>query len=179
VEGVSSGQIQTRCTGCLATARFDVSDDVLDTCAGLRGVLCEATRADLRAARTVMQGARVVGVTCPTCGSSLSPEAGQRTVECTYCHAVSRVPGGDAISPREREPEPIWFAFSGPSALREALESGEDTPADIQRAPEEPVPILRTFAPAALLSGGVTLATGLLLFILIRARAIPMELFGP
>ncbi len=174
VDRVAEGQLQARCAECGASARYDVSAAVVAACHGLRGVMSEGGRAGLQEARTVRE-AGVVGLSCPGCGAPLRATGAARTVECAFCHLVSRVPGELAATGEDREPAALWLLLSGPSAARRALLQGGDGAAAFRAVPELPTSFWRSFLPSAVVAGGMTGVVGLLLFVLLRSGIVPLE----
>ena len=171
------GRATTRCPRCGTELHYGISAPVLRAGHGLRAVLAEAHRDEIREARTV-DAAGVVGLSCPGCGAPLPVEGHARTVACSFCHLVSRIPGEFAVAAAEAPPTPFWLAFGGPSPLRAQLED----PTGDGAAPIRPAPVatvtragfwLRLF-PSLVVAGGLTLVVGLVLFLLVRAGLIPV-----
>lgn len=173
VDLAGEGQARTRCPGCGTTARYDVSAGVLAACRGLRGVLADAQREDISDARTAEDGG-VVALSCPGCGAPLRVEGHAHTAACPFCHLVCRIPStAPAASAADVPPTPFWLLFGGPSARRRELERAPD---DDVRTIAQPTPApaptgLRAWLgllPTVVFAGGMTVATGVALFILMR-----------
>jgi hypothetical protein len=176
----SEGQARTRCPGCGATARYDVSAGVLAACEGLRGILADAQREDLTDARTADDGG-VVALSCPGCGAPLRVEGHGHTAACPFCHLVCRIPSSAPAASAEDVPAvPFWLLFGGPSARRAELERGEDE----KRARGIVAPSLAPMPkgirgwlrllPAVVVAGGMTIVTGVALFALMRLAIVRM-----
>ncbi|MDP2310960.1 MAG: hypothetical protein Q8P18_33380 [Pseudomonadota bacterium] len=173
IDLAAEGQARTRCPGCGTTARYDVSAGVLAACHGLRGVLADAQREDLSDARTAEDGG-VVALSCPGCGAPLRVEGHSHTAACPFCHLVCRIPSAaPSASAADVPPTPFWLLFGGPSARRQQLERPFE---DGAGAITQPVPVsaatgLRRWLgllPTVVVAGGMTIGTGVVLFVLMR-----------
>lgn len=165
----SEGRIGTRCRTCATSALYEVDAGVLAACHGLRGVISEATRAEVREARTQLDTAGLQALSCPSCSAPLKWNGKGRIVDCTFCHATVRVPASETAT-ADVEPTPMWLLFSGPSAERRALQKGTDK-AQILAAEEIKLTGVRRWlalVPAAIVASGMLAVTGLGLFFLIR-----------
>lgn len=173
VDLASEGQARTRCPGCGASARYDVPAGVLAACRGLRGVLADAQREDLSDARSAVDDG-IVALSCPGCGAPLRVEGHAHTAVCPFCHLTCRIPStAPAASAAEVSPVPFWVLYGGPSARRRELERPTDGDAlTIDLPPPVPAPTgLRAWlglVPVAVVAGGMTIATGSVMFILMR-----------
>jgi len=178
VEILSPGRARTRCDGCGRITAFDVSAGVLSASRGLRGILADAQRADLKEARAADQGG-IVALSCPGCGAPLSVDGlHAQTANCAFCHLVCRLPsaptrGAGAV---EVPPTPFWLLFGGPSARRAQLESGGGPGAPTPLAIAPPPAAERAgglrgllgLVPTAIVAGAMTVVTGVALFLLLR-----------
>lgn len=176
VDPSGEGALRTRCAGCGANAAYDVPAAVVGACGGLRGVIAEGRRADLGDART-LDGA--VGLSCGGCGAPLRPTPGATTVECAFCHLVSRVPRELVPLRADVAPTPFWLVFSGPSMARRELLRGETNALPIRTAPEVPVSGWRGFLASVVVAGGMLAGTGIVLFVLLRLGLVPLSAIAP
>ncbi|MFN7143952.1 MAG: zinc finger domain-containing protein, partial [Myxococcota bacterium] len=131
---------------------------------------------DLGDART-LDGA--VGLSCGGCGAPLRPAPGAHTVECAFCHLVSRVPRELVPLRADVAPTPFWLAFSGPSMLRRELVRGEEGAVPIRTAAEVPGSGWRGFAASVVVAGGMLAGTGVVLFVLLRLGIVPLSAIVP
>ncbi len=168
------GRASTRCPRCAQTRGYALTAGVLRVAEGLRAVLADGHRDEVKEARTTDAGA--VGLACPGCGAPLPVAGHARTVACSFCHLVSRIPGEFAVGAAEAPPTPFWLVYSGPSLARGHLEnpSGDDA------VPIRPAPVgtvtragfLLRLIPSVVIAGGVTAVVGVALFLLMRAGFI-------
>lgn len=168
----AEGRVRARCRECGAASVYEVPAAVLGACRGLRGVIAEVSRAELREAKT---GAGVSTLSCPGCGAPLPARGRGRVIECQFCHATCKLPAEDAGTVEDAEPTPIWLVYGGASAARRALESGAGGEASIPEPKAEVLTGSRWWlsqVPPAIIAGGLTLVTGVVLFVLMRMGLI-------
>ena len=169
---VQGDQTATRCERCGKSAEYALPDRARALCEGVRGIMADDMRSDRPPVKAELSGG-VLALTCPGCGAGLQGADVGKTVSCTFCNTVSRVPDRLALRYMDRKPVPEtwWLQFEGPSPARRALEDTSTLSdeakkkAEVTQTPARDLPRPIRFFMTVVIPTVVMAAVGVFIFI--------------